>query len=87
MMTTMKKIVFVAILAAVMAVGSPGETDVAHAQVLCTGHARQVGRGVVGTLGPDLIDCSASTVGVTIIGLAGDDFLIGHPGAPSSRWE
>ena len=75
-----EKMMLVAILAAITPVGSPGEEDVAYAQVLCTGHARQVGRGVVGTLGPDLIDCSASTVGVTIVGLAGDDFLIGGQG-------
>ena len=69
-----EKMVVVAILASSMALGPPGEEDVAFAQVLCTGHARQVGRGVEGTLGPDLIDCSASTVGVAIFGLAGDDF-------------
>jgi len=69
----MKKMVVVAILAAFTAVGSPGEEDVAYAQVICTGQASQVGRGVVGTLGPDLIDCSESTAGVTIVGLAGDD--------------
>ena len=80
MKTTMKKMAVLAILAAVAALGSPGQQDVAYAQVLCTGHARQFGLGVVGTLGPDLIDCSASTVGVTIVGLAGDDFLNGRSG-------
>lgn len=76
----MKKMIVVAILAAVTALGSPGERDVAYAQVICTGHARQFGLGVVGTPGPDLIDCSASTVGVTIMGLGGDDFLVGGRG-------
>ena len=65
----MKKMALVAILAAVTALVSPGEADVAYAQILCTGHARQVGRGVVGTMGPDVIDCSESRVGVTIAGL------------------
>jgi len=78
--TNMKKMALVAILAAVTALVSPGEADVAYAQILCTGHARQVGRGVVGTMGPDVIDCSESRVGVTIVGLAGDDFLIGGHG-------
>ena len=78
--TIMKKMALVGILAAVTALVSPGEADVAYAQILCTGHARQVGRGVVGTMGPDVIDCSESRVGVTIVGLAGDDFLIGGHG-------
>mgnify|MGYP001028062091 FL=1 len=76
----MKKMALVAILAAATALVSHGEADVAYAQILCTGHARQVGRGVVGTMGPDVIDCSESRVGVTIVGLAGDDFLIGGHG-------
>jgi Ca2+-binding RTX toxin-like protein len=70
----------VAILAAVAALASPGQENLAHAAIVCTGHARQFGNGVVGTLGNDLIDCSASTVGVNIIGLDGDDFLIGGRG-------
>ena len=77
---TDEKMLVVAILAAVAALGSPGQENVVNAQVICTGHARQLGTGVVGTLGADLIDCSASTVGVNIIGLSGDDFLIGGQG-------
>ena len=76
----MKRMLVVAILAAVAALASPGQENLAHAAIVCTGHARQFGNGVVGTLGNDLIDCSASTVGLNIIGLDGDDMLFGGKG-------
>ncbi len=76
----MKRMLVVAILAAVAALASPGQENLAHAAIVCTGHARQFGNGVVGTLGNDLIDCSASTVGVNIIGLDGDDWIFSRGG-------
>lgn len=76
----MKKMAILVILAAAIALGFPGEGSVALAQSSCTGQLRQLGPAVIGTPGDDFIDCSGSTVGMVIIGLGGNDFIVGGSG-------
>ena len=76
----MKRLVFLMILTALVAMGPPGRVPMVQAQITCIGHERQIGRGVVGTIGDDFIDCNGSSADLIIMGLGGDDFIIGGDG-------
>ena len=76
----MKKPATLAVVALLAAAASISGDRVALSQSACAGNGVQTGRVVVGTPGPDFIDCKGSTIDLIIIGLDGNDWLAGGSG-------
>ena len=73
----MKRPTITAALVLLMLLTLFGHGDTVQAQVTCTGHARSLGWSYYGTAGGDLINCRGSIADVVILGLGGNDILIG----------